>query len=68
MRVIHHHALDELQRLQDAADRPAMVLKLRALRLARNGWARGPSGAGERWADAQRAAGGRGEAAEDVVR
>ena len=46
MHVIHHHALDELQRLQDAADRPAMVLKLRALRLARNGWARGPSGAG----------------------
>lgn len=38
MHVIHHHSLKELQRLQETADRPAMVLKLRALRLARDGW------------------------------
>ena len=39
MHVIAHHSLKELQRLQETADRPAMVLKLRALRLARDGWA-----------------------------
>jgi transposase len=38
MHVVHHHSLDELQRRQDTADRPAMVLKLRSIRLARDGW------------------------------
>lgn len=38
MHVVHHHSLSELQRLQNTADRPAMVLKIRTLRLARQGW------------------------------
>ena len=38
MHVVTHHTLEELQHLQDHADRPAMVLKLRALILARRGW------------------------------
>ena len=39
MHVVHHHQREELQRLQDKADRPAMVLKLRTIILARDGWA-----------------------------
>lgn len=38
MHVVHHHQRQELQRLQDKADRPAMVLKLRTIILARDGW------------------------------
>jgi len=38
MYVTPHHTLDELQQRQDRADRPAMVLKLRAVILARRGW------------------------------
>lgn len=38
MHVRHHHCVNELQRLQDHADRPAMVLKLRTIILARDGW------------------------------
>jgi transposase len=38
MHVATHHALDELQTLQDHAAKPALVLKLRAVILARQGW------------------------------
>ena len=38
MHVTAHHTLDELQQRQHRADRPVMVLKLRALILARQGW------------------------------
>jgi len=38
MHVATHHTMDQLQHLQDHADKPAMVLKLRALILARRGW------------------------------
>lgn len=38
MHVTPHHTLAQLQQHQHRADRPAMVLKLRALILARQGW------------------------------
>jgi transposase len=38
MHVASHHTFEQLQSLQDRADRPAMVLKLRAVTLARRGW------------------------------
>lgn len=38
MHVVPHHTLAQLQQLQNHADRPAMVLKLRAITLARRGW------------------------------
>ncbi len=38
MHVAQHHSLNELQALQDHADKPALVLKLRAIILARQGW------------------------------
>jgi transposase len=38
MHVVAHHSFPQLQHLQNHADRPAMVLKLRAVTLARRGW------------------------------
>jgi len=38
MHVVTHHSIEQLQQLQDRADKPAMVLKLRAIILAREGW------------------------------
>lgn len=38
MHVAAHHSIEQLERLQDRAAKPAMVLKLRAIVLARQGW------------------------------
>lgn len=38
MHVANHHSLDELQRLESQASQPAMVLKIRAVILAKQGW------------------------------
>ena len=38
MHVAGHHSIEQLQHLQNQADRPAMVLKLRAIILACEGW------------------------------
>jgi len=38
MHVVTHHRLDQLQQLERDAAKPAMVLKCRALILARQGW------------------------------
>ena len=38
MRVVTHHTVEQLQHLQRKADRPSMVLKLRAIALARKCW------------------------------
>jgi putative transposase len=38
MHVATHHTFDELQHLQDRAAKPALVLKLRAVVLGRQGW------------------------------
>lgn len=38
MHVVNHHTVESLQQLQDRTDQPAMVLKLRSVILACEGW------------------------------
>ncbi len=38
MHLVNHHTAEALDRLMKSADRPLMVLKLRAMALAKQGW------------------------------